>query len=432
MKVHYVTMAFPVPSETFATNEVRALRNKGIDPSVHCLLPPHEDSRNLLRQRGLMKLRITHGGIWRYARGVRTALLRPRLTVQLATYLLRHCTGSAIEFLKSLLLAPSVLDVYHQIEVDQPEVVHLYWGHYPSLVGHLVQENSRSIVVSVSLGAYDLEARYGGTGPVARRAELVRTLGKVNIPRIHESFGVPKDCVTVIHDAVDMSHLPESVRTSQQSKQASSDSKRFVTAGRLKEHKGVLDVLHVFREVVRSHPDATLTVLGDGPERPNLERACENWNIEKSVHFHGHVEHSEVFQAMASSQFFLLLSRGYGERLPNVVKEAMACGCVCIATNTPGMEELIPSRSHGRIVPLDHPRTATQEILDLLADRESLQEISEKGRAHILAKFDLSVSAQQYVDHWERLVDAKRKLLSPYIDPSASTQTESFQQEGSS
>ena len=53
---------------------------------------------------------------------------------------------------------------------------------------------------------------------------------------------------------------------------------------------------------------------------------------------------------MASSDIFLFLSSKAGERLPNVVKEAMLAGCICIVSNTPVIDELIEDGKTGFII----------------------------------------------------------------------------------
>ena len=53
---------------------------------------------------------------------------------------------------------------------------------------------------------------------------------------------------------------------------------------------------------------------------------------------------------MAESDIFLFLSSKAGERLPNVVKEAMLSGCICIVSNTPGIDELIEDGKTGFII----------------------------------------------------------------------------------
>src|SRR5690606_1543069 len=114
---------------------------------------------------------------------------------------------------------------------------------------------------------------------------------------------------------------------------------RVVVAGRLVEAKGVDDALRVFGAVLRSAPFATLRVLGEGEELPRLKRLATSLGLKGAVEFEGHVSHRRVLEELSRAEVLLHLS--HSERLPNVVKEAMACRCVAITTRTEGIEELV-------------------------------------------------------------------------------------------
>ena len=62
LHVVYVTMGFPTPYETFAANDVRALRRAGVDVTVFSLRPPHAEASALVRQWRLDGVGISH--IW--------------------------------------------------------------------------------------------------------------------------------------------------------------------------------------------------------------------------------------------------------------------------------------------------------------------------------------------------------------------------------
>ena len=60
LKVAYITMQFPVPSETFATNDVRALRSLGIHIDIYGLRSIHPEALKLLKERDLANLKPSH------------------------------------------------------------------------------------------------------------------------------------------------------------------------------------------------------------------------------------------------------------------------------------------------------------------------------------------------------------------------------------
>lgn len=411
MRVWYITMTFPAPSETFACNDVRTLRRAGVCVSVHALRCAHKASERLLRERSLDGLDLTHSSRSAIFRGLGVGLRRPKLLVGLLRWILSHSWKKPRHLMASLMLVPRSLDLFAGLEYERPDVVHIYWGHYPSLVGYLVLEHLPDVKVSVSLGAYDLEKRYGGSGEVGRRAHFVRTLAQVNVERIGDYFDIPSDRITVIHDGIDLQRLhsngsaiaPEAPTGS--TKPATGKvAKRIVTAGRLTVRKGMIDVLSVFKNVFEQHPDASLVFLGEGPERQRLQELSERWGLSEAVTFLGHVSHDRVFGELAKAEVFLFLSKGTGERLPNVVKEAMANQCVCVASNTTGMRELIPNDGYGFVVPIGSIEDATRRVLCALETPGLMDSVGRTAREHINSHFDLNEAVQQYICAWEREV----------------------------
>lgn len=105
--------------------------------------------------------------------------------------------------------------------------------------------------------------------------------------------------------------------------------------------KGFDKVIDLFIKYKEINPNAKLNIVGDGVFKTNLEKQVKNLNLKDSVTFLGHIEHKDVLKQMAEANVFFLLSSKMGERLPNVLKEAMLAKCICVSSKTPGIEELI-------------------------------------------------------------------------------------------
>ncbi len=403
MKVAYITMQFPYPSETFASNDVRLLR-KHAEVSVHGLRFAHPDAKKMLIERNLEKLTLTHNETTSVFAGLGYGLRRPQRLFALLSYSVGTSVTKPSHLLKSLLLVPRVLEIFSWLEREQPDVVHVYWGHYPALVGYLVERYLPQTVVTLSLAAYDLHMQYGGTKQVAQQAHAVRTLTKANVAQIEQVFGVPAERIEIIYDSLDIARGRRALL------KKSKIPKRILTAGRLIEAKGMFEVLAVFAAVLKQHPEASLVVLGDGDKRDELEAHSRVLGLEHAVTFKGHVNHDTVFEEMAVAEVFLFLSKS--ERLPNVVKEAMLSGCVCVASATVGIEELIPNERYGFVVPVDDVAAATAATLHVLEPSFDRTSVIEEAEKHITEHFSLESSLQQYLNLWQNLLAQKRTVLS--------------------
>lgn len=394
LRIAYVTMLFPADSETFASLDVRELRRKGLDVEVHSLRPHHPDADRLARERGIGDVTCTYNGAASSGRGLAVMLARPAQAFEFLAWLLKLTASQPKEFLKSLALLPRVFDIFNDLRQRHPDVLHVYWGHYPALVGALVQKYMKGTVVSISLGAYDLVAGYPPTTPVAQRAAFVRTLGQCNVPELVDRVGVPREKVAVVFDGIDL----DLARSNELS--AERLPGRIVTASRLIEAKAVDEVLRAFARVHEQRPGVSLEILGDGSDRYKLERLTSRLGLSDVVTFRGHVSQVEVFSALKRAEIFLFMSRNASERLPNVLKEAMACGAVCVSTVSIGLDELIFSEDFGRVVPLGDIEGASDSIVRLLQDPPTMEDIRAKARLHVMENFDIHRTTDAYVSRW--------------------------------
>ncbi len=400
LRVTYVTMAFPERSETFATNEVRALRARGVEVDVQCLRTRRPDNDTMLEARGLSCLEVDHNGIGATARGILAAITRPRSALATLRWVLtqRGGRGPRNDVIAGLLLLPRAFDIIAILERRRPDVVHMFWGHYPAIVGHLVQSRLPTVVTSISINAYDLEWEYPGTPPVARSADVVRTHAHVNLERLVPFLGIPKERIKVIYNGIDID------RVDRLAGGIVKNPLSIVAIGRLAESKGMAEVVSAFERVRRTHPGATLDVVGDGPERRSLEDLARRIGVADAIRFHGHVAHDDAVRLMWRSRVVMLLSRATGERLPNVIKEGMACRCVCVTTPTPGIEELVRDGTTGFVVQASDVESAAAIVNDVFAGRVDVAGMTERASAHVRAHFDLATTVSRYRDIWTHAV----------------------------
>lgn len=406
MRVAYVTMQFPAPSETFATNEVRALVSRGVVLSVHCLRSRRDDSNDLAAARGVGEVEVTYNGIAASLRGALAAARRPLLLVRAWVWLIRTAWRAPRDLMLCLLLTPRAFDILAEIESRRPDVVHMFWGHLPTVVGYLVQSTHPWMATSLSLIAYDLERRFAGTIAVAHSSDVVRTHASANVAQVAEFTGIDPNRISVIFDGIDVGWIDRTRRG------IARVPFRLLATGRLIPEKGMDDVLKAFAGVRERWPEATLAVAGDGPDRDRLMALRRSLGLGESVQFLGHVAHARVIEEMARAQVFLLLSRYGGERLPNVVKEAMACGCVCITTPTPGIEELVESGVTGYVVEGSDADSVVSIVDALFAKRVEAQSMSQAAASIVADRFDLSRTAPMYLTLW-RVAVAKRAECAP-------------------
>ena len=138
----------------------------------------------------------------------------------------------------------------------------------------------------------------------------------------------------------------------------------LVFAGRLGPQKALGTALEALVDV----PDATLTVVGDGPERAGLERRARELGLEGRVSFLGSMARGQVLRLFRAADASVLSSAW--ENFPHTVVEALAVGCPVIATAVGGVPEVVRDGENGLLVPPGDPGALGAAIARFLDDDE--------------------------------------------------------------
>jgi glycosyltransferase involved in cell wall biosynthesis len=341
-------------------------------------------------------LAVSHSTWASVLRGLWFAAVRPRTTLDVVSWIWRHNWRTPRHCFKSVALVPRSLDILNAIRRARPDVVHLFWGHYPAIVGYLVRRHLSKVIVSMFLGAYDLRSRYGGSAALGRMADVVWTHAHVNAGLLLK-LGIPRELARVVHRGIDVDAFSKSDREK--------IPYRLVTAGRLTEEKAVHDVLALLATTRLQWPAASLVVLGDGPERQRLVSLVNALGLQSAVTFHGHVPSEKVSDEMAAAQVFVHMS--VIECLPNVVKEAMANGCACVVAETAGIEELVVDGVTGFVVRPGDIEETSRRLDQLFGDPHLVATMGAAGRDRVRAHFDARRSMGMYQTGWRELLEGR-------------------------
>ena len=155
--------------------------------------------------------------------------------------------------------------------------------------------------------------------------------------------------------------IPNPVNTIDGDKTAK--KKQIVSCGRLSKEKGHSILLKAFAQI--PHFEWTLHLIGDGPERVNLEKEASSLGISNRVFFHGHLK--KFNHLMIESQIFVLPS--YYEGFPNALLEAMSVPMACISSNCiAGPSDIIENETNGILVEPDNITALANQMNRLIVD----------------------------------------------------------------
>ena len=177
---------------------------------------------------------------------------------------------------------------------------------------------------------------------------------------------------------------------------------QFVQAGRLIEKKGLPVTLRAFSAFSKQYPGARLTIAGEGPLLPELEKIASELGISDRVSLTGFVSQEQLREIYYRSHVFLHPSQigrdGNQEGIPNSMLEAMATGLPVFATDHGGIPEAIENGVSGVLVPERDDEALARALLDAAKDPDCLSRIARCGADAIRQKFDLSIQAQHLED----------------------------------
>jgi glycosyltransferase involved in cell wall biosynthesis len=121
-----------------------------------------------------------------------------------------------------------------------------------------------------------------------------------------------------------------------------------------------------------------LVIVGDGPERNNLEKLAKKLGVSGKVFFLGDRKPEFVASCMREAGLFILNS--VHETFSHVILEAMAAGLPVIATAVGGNTEVIKTGWNGLLIPPDNPRACQLAIEKLVKNRSLSVRIAHNAR----------------------------------------------------
>ena len=385
-------MQFPAPSETFASSDIQSLNKLNPELSVYSLKSKHSDYNRMIKDRKLQNISIFTCEVKENILGLIEIIKSPFLFISLLFWLIKNDLKKTGHFIRCFALIPASFYILSQLKKEKPDVVHLFWGHYPSLVGFLVKRVLKNSKISMFLGAYDLEYNLNISKDLAKNADFIFTHAKANIPQLNK-MNIKTDKINVIHRGINIKDLSLVIEN------IDKKSNQIICAGRFLPDKGFDKVIDIFSKLHKNINSSNLVLVGYGSAQSDLEKQTIDLKIESNVTFTGYLSQNDVLKFMVESDIFLFLSSKAGERLPNVVKEAMLAGCICIVSNTPGIDELIEHGKTGFIIESNNYDLIPNLISSL--DEIKKEEIRTNAKEFILKNFDVELSMKKYINIWE-------------------------------
>ena len=179
--------------------------------------------------------------------------------------------------------------------------------------------------------------------------------------------------------------------------------KRLISVGRLSAEKGQLDLLRIFKHLLKRHPDWHLDIIGDGPEREKLEKYITTRQLQDNVTLHGFQSKEYIDKLLHKSSLYIMTS--YTESFGIVLLEAMSHGIPCVAfSSAEGAREIITSGKNGYIIKNRNANAMIKKIEDLMKKDDVRKQMGKEARKTIK-----QYTKEVVQEDWYKLLEKKVK-----------------------
>jgi len=273
-----------------------------------------------------------------------------------------------------------VRELRQHIDTFCPDVVHIHEPGVPR-IGWAAARHHTSAVIVATCHAYTEPARYAPLlAPIGRRI-IARIDRLIAVSEAAQDFhsracGVAREQFTVIGNGIDITGFaPATPRADR----AVTDTPRLIYVGRFDQRKGVDVLLKAFMQLTHTHPQAELTLVGDGPERTRLEQFVAANQLD-GVTFTGRVSDSDRAHWLTWADIAVAPARG-GESFGIVLLEALASGCALVASDIAGYRDVAVDGRDAWLVPPDDADQLAKTFRAVLADPATRRQRLTSGLA---------------------------------------------------
>jgi glycosyltransferase involved in cell wall biosynthesis len=179
-------------------------------------------------------------------------------------------------------------------------------------------------------------------------------------------------------------------------------TRNVLFVGRLEAVKGVDTLLRAVALAAGKLDGLSVTIAGDGKDRPRLRRMSSDLKLDGIVQFRGWLTPEEVAACYTEAEIVAIPSV-WPETLASVGIEALAAGRPVVASDVGGIPEVVVDGVTGRLVPSRDEQKFADALIDILTNADISQRMSASALQSV-TKFDMDVFIDRIESVYETLV----------------------------
>jgi phosphatidylinositol alpha-1,6-mannosyltransferase len=177
----------------------------------------------------------------------------------------------------------------------------------------------------------------------------------------------------------------------------------IVSVGRLVHRKGQDFLIKALPQILRTHPESHLLLVGEGPYRQELEKLVRELDLSRAVTFIGRIQYKDLPRFICVGDIFAMPSRSRlagleVEGLGIVYLEASSCELPVIAGKSGGAPDAVLEGETGITVDGTNSSEIAIAIIELLDDPAKAKEMGKRGRKWIEANWRWDIWAKEFAN----------------------------------
>lgn len=220
---------------------------------------------------------------------------------------------------------------------------------------------------------------------------------------ILQQFGVTSP-IEIVPNGVDFHYLTQPIVPIQRAELGFGDEAiLLIYVGRLAPEKNLPFLLRAFGGIAQTFENLALLIVGDGPERDNLQDRIQHMRLTEKVHFTGMVPYAEIPRYLKAANVFVTAS--VTEVHPLTVIEAMAVGLPVVGIQSTGVGDLIQDDINGLLAQDEDLAAFTAKLARIVTDHAARQRMAHNAR-QVSQTYAIERTSALMLQHYQRLVNA--------------------------
>lgn len=395
LKIAYIMSRFPHLPETFIMREMTEIASRGEEVLLYPLIFQHDP---VVHPEAAAWIPRAHAEPYISGRilasNLAIFLKKPLTYLRLLFQIIRENLTNPNFLVRGVLLFPKVVHFARQMQAEGVDRIHAHYASHPALAAWVIHELT-GLPYSVTVHAHDIYARTSMLKTKMRGADFIVAISEFNreflLSVVSDESLRPK--IHIIHCGINPTKYTTII-----SPMRNGDPLEIISVGSLKPIKGqrfLVEACRILRE--RGIP-FHCTIVGDGPEMPDVRRRVETHSLSEQITLTGSKDEEQVSRLLPLANCYVQPSLAEG--LPVAVMEALCCELPVVATAYAGLtaERAVPSSIRPEEASLlisglseiyrDTPRAA-ETALDLsrrVTCRAGIFELITPGETGLLAR----------------------------------------------